>query len=778
MTRTLEAELKLKAVDLTGKALTSVSRKLGEVERKAAAVTRAQGVMGRVAAGTMKQVDEAGSALLRFAAPTALAYGSVRAFQQFAVIERQMTRIGITADASRREIDAATAGAERISQDVAMPIEDIRGGIESLVSAGKNLTETMALLPAVARTAQASGSNVADVATTAVSVGDAFHIAAGEMEHAFDIMATGGKIGRFEMNNLAQELPSLAPAFAAVGESGVKGLTKAVAMLQIIREQSGTASEAATAMKNVLQKMETEETVKKFKKGGIDLRGELAKIRREGGNVLDTFLELSNKLIGGDLSKIPIYFTDSQLQQGVRALLTDLDRVKKLTAQITASAPGTVDRDLKKVLEDSQSSIDQIKNASIEAATAVGEFMKSFGVVDGIRNTTTELKQFAEVVDAFRKQGPMAGAGEIVDMLLRSPAETAYRDEYVRASGGVEPTEEMIRQHKQPFLQVGGPSQEELAEQAREAARRDVVTAGAPAAKWSAEGLNTAQSAADGAREELRAAEDKLAISKSRSQKKAAQDQIKAAQQKLSAAQQDVSKSQRIAGTWAARDITGAAVAREEAEAAIMVDRQTMDKPGELKARLKELAALREQLQQPTADRGVAERGLKQIADEEGEIKAEIERRRPPAPPSPPDLTAFSGGAGYASTERPFVLPMRRTDAQPMRGRRGEVKMPEPPNWSQQFLRPASEVEDALSRMQEAIDPAAFASAGQDAGSSFTSGIQGALAEAKAIVAQAAAEMSAMLSFTATPTVSPRINAPKPKVNADLGYSMGDLGAP
>lgn len=64
------------------------------------------------------------------------------------------------------------------------------------------------------------------------------------MQRAFDVLVTQGKAGKFELKDMAQYLPSLAPAAAAVGLKGAEGLNQLAAVLQTVRTQTGSAGAA------------------------------------------------------------------------------------------------------------------------------------------------------------------------------------------------------------------------------------------------------------------------------------------------------------------------------------------------------------------------------------------------------------------------------------------------------------------------------------------------------------------------------------------------------
>ncbi len=102
------------------------------------------------------------------------------------------------------------------------------------------------------------------------------------MQLAFDALVAGGKAGQFELKDMARYLPSLAPAAKALGLEGQRGLESLVAMLQVIRKGSGTSEEAASSMQNILQKMQSEETTKRFKKMASTLRRRSQRAEKKG----------------------------------------------------------------------------------------------------------------------------------------------------------------------------------------------------------------------------------------------------------------------------------------------------------------------------------------------------------------------------------------------------------------------------------------------------------------------------------------------------------------
>lgn len=305
---------------------------------------------------------------------TGVALGGViaaKAYTNFADLERRVNRIVINADKGAGAIDPTIRRLQDVADQTRTSFDDVVGGLEALVASGRSLDESLAFLPAVALTAQASGAAMNDVALTADSMSGSLKIGAEDMQRAFDILVAGGKAGKFELKDMAQYLPSILPAMAAMGYKGTDGLRKVVAMLQVMRNQAGSSSEAATYLGNVLNKVYSEETAKKFRDMGVDLPAALEKAKKEGRDVLDVFLDMTMLATKGDLSKLPKLFTDAEFQKGMRALITQRPELERLFG-VFANVDNTAMKDFNQIVGDSASKIQRLSNLWGELMTKLG----------------------------------------------------------------------------------------------------------------------------------------------------------------------------------------------------------------------------------------------------------------------------------------------------------------------------------------------------------------------------------------------------------------------
>lgn len=362
--RVIEAVMRLSAKLGPMGAFGQLSGKLHQVDQKAKAFNRTQGAMtsGVMAFNRAMISGLAGYGMVR---------GTAALVTNFASAERRLNRIAINADAGKEKLSEMFRTVDRAALDYSTTQDDVTTGLETLVAAGRDLDSAMSFLPAVTATAQAAGAEITDIATTADSIGTNFGIAGDKMQRAFDILVTSGKQGKFELKDMAQYVPALAPAFSALGYKGEAGLKRLASALQTIRIRESDAASAATDLQNVLQKMESKETVKNFAKFHINLPKELAAARKSGKDLLDVMIELTEKATKGDLSKIPQLFTDLQVQKGMRALVQGKDAFHQFVADLD-NVDGSTLRDLGRILDDNQAKIDRMGASWERMKRAVG----------------------------------------------------------------------------------------------------------------------------------------------------------------------------------------------------------------------------------------------------------------------------------------------------------------------------------------------------------------------------------------------------------------------
>lgn len=392
--RVVEAVLRLSSKLGSMSAFRQLSSQFDKIDQKAQAFNRRQSLM---AANSQKLQ----AAMLRYAAPAAVLAGAGISIKAYAEIERRMERIGITADASAGETKDALGRVRQIADDIRAPVDRVVDGLDNLTASGKTMKEALALLSPVSRTAQAADADFGQMATTADAISNSFGIAADKMERAFDIVAKGGKEGKFELKDMAAELPSLAPAFAALGYKGEAGLSRLVAYLQTVRMETGTSSEAATAFGDLLTKLESTNVANNFKKFGVDVRRGMAEARKQGLDPIDAFFKMTRQALKGDMSKLPQLFTDKEMQRAARAILRNTDALKQYETAM-GEAAGTVERDLARIVNTTEAKLDRLGNSWRQLKESIGGGLIDMGVgslMDGASDQMTKAQAINKALD-------------------------------------------------------------------------------------------------------------------------------------------------------------------------------------------------------------------------------------------------------------------------------------------------------------------------------------------------------------------------------------------
>lgn len=406
---TLTASMVVDLKDRTGPGAKSAMRNLRNMKREGDMLARD---MDRQMLDRVRRRDE----MIRQASETGRLIGlgvvtagvvAGKAFTDFAELERRVNRIAINAGQGADKVQPIIERLQKVAKDTSMGFDQTVEGLETLIASGRTLDEGLSFLPSVAITAQASGAAIKDVALSADALSGSLNIAAKDMQQAFDILVEGGKQGKFELKDMSQYLPSLLPLFSQIGYEGTKDLKKIVAMLQLVRNKAGTASEANTYLSNVVSKMFSNETNTKFKKFGVNLQKELRKAKDEGKDVMETFLDLTDKVLTKNKIEPAQLFSDMEFQRGVLALMSQRDKLKDLVALLD-KAGGSTMKDFEQATNDAQGAIDRMSASWDKLWTKVGQKVAGGAVplFDAINNYYDDNDAYGEGVRKTTKNDP------------------------------------------------------------------------------------------------------------------------------------------------------------------------------------------------------------------------------------------------------------------------------------------------------------------------------------------------------------------------------------
>src|SRR5215211_1574021 len=339
--RTITSRIRVVGEDATNAAFASVEGRLRRLSRTADDATRQMEHASRAsitaAATGAARFTQGAVGFGRQIGALSGAYLGGRlikdAITDFAAMDRQLSRIGITAGASREQMNTARTSIRQIADATGHATSEITEGLQALVVSGMDFDTAMAKLPDMAIANRAMSADMAETADTATVLMKNMKIAPEQLGKAFDMMAKGADMGKFEAKDFATFLPQLGAAAARAGMTGVDGLAKLVAMLEIVREQSGTSGEAVTGMRDMIAKSGSEQMEENFAKWSVNLKSMMNQTRREGGDQIDTFLAATDMVLqrmaeaeqlpqSARFSLLEKLFPEADSRRTVAALLT------------------------------------------------------------------------------------------------------------------------------------------------------------------------------------------------------------------------------------------------------------------------------------------------------------------------------------------------------------------------------------------------------------------------------------------------------------------------
>ncbi len=132
--------------------------------------------------------------------------------------------------------------------------EAIASGVRSYVAKTGDLNTAMVNKDMFATVAQGGDTDVTDIFNMAADMKSKLKLGTPEeMKEAFAIFSQQGKKGKFELKNMAVEMPQILSNAANAGMRGVGGARDVGAMMQMAMDATGNGSEATTAVLNMMK---------------------------------------------------------------------------------------------------------------------------------------------------------------------------------------------------------------------------------------------------------------------------------------------------------------------------------------------------------------------------------------------------------------------------------------------------------------------------------------------------------------------------------------------
>jgi TP901 family phage tail tape measure protein len=317
------------------------------------------GIGGSVAHGLMHAVGFRGLDLI------------VQQGKEVVDFQDKLTRFGIASRIAGPALQDVGSAIRQVSSETGVnAVEVLRGAraYVDLAGASEYTNDRMRLL---ARSAQASGSDIGDMATVVYALQHNLNIPSSELEDTIGGLINLSKDGAVHFNQMAQELIGLSPVYAQFGIKGREGAVQLASMLEVVRTGFGTASEAATGMLRLMRSLP--QHAKLFNAAGV----KIFKNNKEYGDFQDLktlpeLLKLINRSsLGHNRPALIKAFGRGEAERSYQLLDKLLDEYEKL--EVAGMKNGVVTQDLGTYTESAAGRIaiamEKAKNSIAEAMT-------------------------------------------------------------------------------------------------------------------------------------------------------------------------------------------------------------------------------------------------------------------------------------------------------------------------------------------------------------------------------------------------------------------------
>ncbi len=240
----------------------------GSVFQRRTMGSRVKGFLGRDISEGLRSVRR--MALVAGGATAVAGYAFGKAAKDALQFDDALHDFQISSDGSTIKLGELRAATIRASNATGLAKEDVLAMARQYVGVTGDADGAVKAMGQFARVAIASRAPVEDVATAAASLKQQLNIQPEQMEKAFSVLSTAGKLGKVELKDFAGLFASVGANFKQfAGSQSIKGLTEVSASLQFAAQNFGTPSEAATGLQQLMGTLI--HSAEKLHKVGVDI---------------------------------------------------------------------------------------------------------------------------------------------------------------------------------------------------------------------------------------------------------------------------------------------------------------------------------------------------------------------------------------------------------------------------------------------------------------------------------------------------------------------------
>ncbi len=371
----------------------------------------------------------------------------VESFQKAREAQAAMTEIGIKADLSATQLQQMNQRLVAIAPNVNQFATDLRGGVDTMLAMGVSADQAMGAISPIGKAATATAASITDLSSASTSAMQNLGVMPTEIGKMLDGMTSAGNAGAFELRDMAQYFPQLTASAQTLGLHGTKGVFDMAAALQIARRGAGDASTAANNLSDFMGKIVTPQTIKNFKKFGVDVTKELQKANKNGVSPIEHFIKLIDKKTeGGKPELLTQLFGDKQTLDFIRPMIAGMKDYLRIRGD-AENATGAVDDAFRRRMGDAEQKIKSFWVAMENLRTAAGANLlgpisrqaeELAGVLNTLDQRFTVFDRLKASAEGFWKGlgfGSDTGAGSLKEFIFGVKDASKAADEYGRAFG-------------------------------------------------------------------------------------------------------------------------------------------------------------------------------------------------------------------------------------------------------------------------------------------------------------------------------------------------------
>lgn len=326
-----------------------------------------------------------------------------------------LSEIGIKADMTQAQLGVLQKRLVDLSPKVNQSTADLMAGVDAMLTMGTAAKDAEGAIPAIGKAATATGASISDLSNASSSAMQNLGVMPDQIGRMLDGMSYAGNSGAFELRDMASFFPQLTASAQTLGIHGVEGVNDLAAALQIARRGAGDASTASNNLSDFMGKIVTPQTIKNFKKFGVDVTKELAKVKKSGISPIEHFIKLLDKKTeGGKGELLTQIFGDKQTLDFIRPMIAGFDDYIRIRNEAN-KANGTVADAYARRMEDANQKVKALRISLENLGTSIGaNLLAPIGdMAESLSKVFNTLDSRFTLFDEFKSRfsGFMSGLG-------------------------------------------------------------------------------------------------------------------------------------------------------------------------------------------------------------------------------------------------------------------------------------------------------------------------------------------------------------------------------